>query len=60
MVNGSLKSTAVVFLVLGAGEVLKNNITAGLILIVAGYVGYIMYEYTPDGKTPTPPVPPAV
>ncbi len=48
IVNGSLKTAGVVFSVLGAGEILKGNITGGLILIASGYIGYILYEYTPS------------
>jgi hypothetical protein len=48
LLNGSLRTAGVGLVVLGAGEVLKSNITPGVILLVCGLVAYILYEYTPS------------
>jgi len=48
LVNGSLRATGVATIVLGSIEITKQHILGGVILLVAGLLAYITYEYTPD------------
>jgi hypothetical protein len=55
LLNGSLRAVSVALVVSGATEVTKGNVTGGVILLVAGLVAYVAYEYAPD-KPQLPPL----
>jgi len=51
LVNGSLKSLSIGLMILGAVEVQKSNYTGGGILMAAGLLCGLLYEFAPDKPT---------